>query len=355
MPIKGLTDRQKLPRLGKIHLGVKKTNSAGKEYPSAVDYFVVPDEIKQYVGDQPKQLEIVLPVNDPEVFASTFYRAYSQSRGLVCKGNGEEANRLIDVATKRPEEDTGVVTGDIASRDAREVEWVENITCPGRACQYYQGKQCKELMCLQFVLPAVPGLGVWQLDTSSINSIMNIHSSVRMLQSALGNIAGIPLILSVEPQEVSPEGNKKTVYVLHIRSKMSFNELQAGHAAPALEVSKDTPPPDEEEMPELLYPNVAVEDATRREEPASGHAGDEFDTEFPPPVSYDDFVAWLKEQGERGVSYLKEYLKPQQGMTPSQVLRKWDKDGNHGGDFRELKNHIQYLLMNEPPAEHDQE
>ena len=40
--IKELSDVRRLPRLGKIHLGVKAKNEKGVEYPKAVDYFVVP-------------------------------------------------------------------------------------------------------------------------------------------------------------------------------------------------------------------------------------------------------------------------------------------------------------------------
>ena len=39
-PIAGLTDKPRMPRQGKIRLGIKKMSASGKEYPSAVDYFV---------------------------------------------------------------------------------------------------------------------------------------------------------------------------------------------------------------------------------------------------------------------------------------------------------------------------
>ena len=42
MPIKGLSEQRRLPRLGKIRLGVKKKNQKGIEYPASTDYFVCP-------------------------------------------------------------------------------------------------------------------------------------------------------------------------------------------------------------------------------------------------------------------------------------------------------------------------
>lgn len=51
MTIKHLLDhRARLPRLGRIRLGVKKVAASGKEYPAEVSYFVIPDELKAVLG-----------------------------------------------------------------------------------------------------------------------------------------------------------------------------------------------------------------------------------------------------------------------------------------------------------------
>ena len=39
-PIKGLTEKRRLPRIGKIHLGIMAETKKGVPYPKAVDYFV---------------------------------------------------------------------------------------------------------------------------------------------------------------------------------------------------------------------------------------------------------------------------------------------------------------------------
>ena len=89
MPIKGLSEQRRIPRVGKIHLGVKKVSErTGKEYPSATEYFVVPPEVAAVHGEQPTELPIMIPVEDEEFWASQYYRAYSQTRGLTCKGDG---------------------------------------------------------------------------------------------------------------------------------------------------------------------------------------------------------------------------------------------------------------------------
>ena len=210
MPIKGITDRERgLPRIGKIHLGVKDEK---KGYPKATKYFVFPADHPQFqdlvdtFGEEPTVLRVVFPINEEERIASQFYRCYSRTRGLICKGDGETCRRLVDTQT-----------GALADADSKNVEWKEML-CAGRECADY-GVKCKEVMNLQFMLPEIPGLGIWQIDTGSYNSIMNINAGFDMIRAIYGRIAMVPLLLSLEPREVTPEGaKKKTVRVLHIRS-----------------------------------------------------------------------------------------------------------------------------------------
>ena len=53
MPIKGIPEIVRLPRLGKIRLGIKKKIDAGVSYPSPTDYFVYPNELKKVFGEKP--------------------------------------------------------------------------------------------------------------------------------------------------------------------------------------------------------------------------------------------------------------------------------------------------------------
>ena len=258
MPIKGVTTQRRLPRNGKIRLGVKAVSQNGREYPKAVDYFVCPPEVQEVYGDHPTSLDIILPVDSEELVAATYYKAYSASRGLVCKGDGISANRLIDAGKKSAEPGTGVMTGPIAGRDAPSTEMAMGITCPGRDCPYYGNNQCRELMSLQFLMPDVPGLGVWQLDTSSYHSIVNIYSGMELVRGIFGTVAMIPLTLSLEPMEVSPEGFKKTVHVLHLRSSGTLAQIAEQRQKPL--VPSLIPAPDEERE-ELLFPENGFEPA----------------------------------------------------------------------------------------------
>lgn len=228
MPIKGLSDDLRIPRLGKIHLGYRDKE---RGFPVKTDYFVFPKEHSDYStlcklygdydltqnpnGKKPKELRILIPVEDEEQWATQYYKSYNLTRGLVCKGNGETATRMVDIKT-----------GALPTKDTQTVSMAD-MACTGKACPEYKAKKCGETMNLKFILPEIPGIGVWQIDTGSINSILNINSCANVIKKAFGRISLIPLILSLEPIEVNnPEsGKKQTVYVLNLRTNVTLTQL----------------------------------------------------------------------------------------------------------------------------------
>lgn len=266
MPIKGLTELRRFPRLGKIHLGVKKIRPEDKktgrketEYPAATDYFVCPPEVQEVFGEKPIQLRIMFPAEDPEKFAPQWYKRWSSMRGLTCKGDGEVCIRLVDKKT-----------GEVAHRDSQDVENREGLPCQGEDCPEYETKACRRVMHLMFLLPEVPGLGVWQIDTSSFYSITAINSGVEMIKGAIpGNrIAMIPLLLSLMPQEVAPNGKKKTVHVLRLDIAVSLAELMQLPPGPVV-LSLPQPEVPEPSEAEDLFP---AEDVQRGNDGPSGGA-----------------------------------------------------------------------------------
>ena len=240
MPIKGISDIRRLPRVGKIRLGERATSAKGSQYPRAVDYFVVREDdatsaaavaaFRQVYGDRPRELRIMFPTNDEESFFPQWYKSYKAGVGLWCRGDGEVAQRV---------------------ENGQLVE----VPCP---CDLLKQGLCKRIGNLQFLLPDVPIIGVWQLDTSSFHSMVNLNSTIEMIKGMTGGrIAGIPLTLRLRPQEVAPDGRKKTVYVLELALEgWTLPKLMqaAQRPAPALMA----PPVDHNEIPEDLYPAPLV-------------------------------------------------------------------------------------------------
>lgn len=260
MPIDGLSELVRIPRLGKIHLGVKVKSKDKKDvqYPKATDHFVVPDEVGKIYGEKPTELQIMFPVEEPELFAQQWLRAYSQTQGLICIGSGVEARRKVDVAT-----------GAIADHDTKQWEWHE-INCEPQECQEYQTKRCRRVMNLQFLLPEVPGLGVYQIDTSSFYSIVNINSMIKMLKGMVGRCSMVPLTLTLGPIEVSPPGlTKKTVHIMHIKKDIKLSQL--AHIAQLPPAKVLIPEADTDEAPEDLFPDGVISQKERDQAAALAH------------------------------------------------------------------------------------
>ncbi len=247
-PIKGLLDTPRLPRVGKIKLGIKME----KGNPKATDYFVVPLEVQQALNEEkPQKLRIAFPCEETEVFAPYWYKRYSSLRGLMCKGDGESARRLCEVA--KVIDQNGVLPDDkhprfwpLPGKEAGKTAWFD-IKCPPDSCDEYLRKQCLAKMNLQFLLLDVPGLGVWQIDTGSWESMRNILNTVDHIKQ-YGKISLIPLILSLEAEEAAPDGVKKKVYILHLTAPYSLAQLYEYLKLPpgrALLPDPDTEAPDD--------------------------------------------------------------------------------------------------------------
>ncbi|NWF78143.1 MAG: hypothetical protein HXY36_06100 [Chloroflexi bacterium] len=239
MAIKGVSDVVRLPRLGKIKLGIKKETDTGTSYPSPVDHFVCPNEVKRVFGEKPKELRIMFPTEDDSQWATQYLKCYSASRGLICRGDGETAIARVDIKT-----------GEIATRDAQDTE-LREIGCDPDSCLYYQRGQCRRVMNLQFLLPDCPGFGVYQLNTSSFHSIVNINSSLKLIRGICQRVSMIPLSLKLVEQEVQPEGKRKKVHVLNLTASYTLTEIQKYAQIPPGQILL-LPPPDTE-APEDLF------------------------------------------------------------------------------------------------------
>ena len=268
--IKELSQIRRLRRVGKIHLGVKATSARGAEYPKAVDYFVVKadestpqaaaDAFKAVYGTAPKELEIMFPVNSVSIFWDYWYKSYVRTATtggkLICKGNGESASRL------------NVDNGEL-----------EDIPCPGpQDCpfaldKYNHPTACRRVGTLQFLLPKVDILGVWQIDTGSFNGVVALNSDIDMILAITrGHIAMIPLVLKIVPKKTTADGKQKIIHHLTVEWRGTMDKLIAftdKQARVGAGYQLEAPNPDE--IPEDLMPKGRVPELPH-DIPAAGAA-----------------------------------------------------------------------------------
>jgi hypothetical protein len=189
----GFSSNRRMPRLGKIRLGVKVENTQGKTYPKEVDYFVVPDEVRRVYGDHPKELDVMLMSDDAEVIFPQKLARYGSSKGLTCHGNGVEAERLNE-QTKQWEP--------------------RKCPCEFRKTQENPKGDCTETAHLMVLLPQVNLGGNYQLTTRSYNSTVDVNSGLDYIRALVGRICMVPLKLRRQKIETHHDGKKQAHYTL---------------------------------------------------------------------------------------------------------------------------------------------
>lgn len=193
--IKGsFSESRQLPRLGKIRLGIKKKSAKGIEYPSETPWFVVPEEVAAVYGNEPTELDIMLPVEDPEVFFPQKLAMYGSGTGLKCHGNGEQAKRLNEAG-----------------------EWIDR-TCP---CDFLKTDQnpkgaCTEQSSLMVLLPTVSMGGCYQITTGSFHSTRTLNSALDYIRALVGRLALIPMKLRRVPRVTHNDSKSQTHYTMEL-------------------------------------------------------------------------------------------------------------------------------------------
>lgn len=208
----------RLAEIGKIKIGGKgeeRTAKSGKKYrvPDKYDHFVIttlerdgggkgnliPDaEIMAELGPEPKELDVILLHDDPDMNLQSKYSLYIGAMQW-CVGDGERGYRR--------------------NRDdhAKGIESWGEMTCP---CAHWKAEKqpCKKTLVLSVMLLKSPKIGgVYKFRSTSEISLTNLRSAMTFILSLTGGIlAGIPLKLIVQPQTVTPKGIVTKVYVANL-------------------------------------------------------------------------------------------------------------------------------------------
>ena len=280
--VKGISDKRRLPRLGKIRLGFK-LKKGDVEYPVESPFFVLPQEVARVYGFKDKEkaierakthfhvtrqdilrfieqnynrlaeeIEVMLPVNDIGAVFPQAFKLYGSSRGVKCMGNGEYAMTY------------------------NEKQGMVRIDCPCEKLKTEDNPkgECSlrgHLLCL---VPKISVAGIWQIDTGSYNSTVDINSGISYVEAMIGRFAMVPLVLRRIPTETHYNDKKQIHYTLQLILDPSIdvdsiNALRKDtdrilkHAQYALPPADDTNPAFDKET-EVIY-EVEVENVSEDE------------------------------------------------------------------------------------------
>lgn len=250
--VKGISDKRRLPRLGKIRLGFK-LKKGDVEYPAESPFFVLPLEVARVYGfkdeeedvvnpqtqkrerviikaakeralDRAKnyfhvtrgdvlrfieqnhhrlaeEIEIMLPVNDIGAVFPQALKMYGSSKGVKCMGNGEQATTYDE---KQDMIKIECPCGKLKADDNPKGE------CTLRG----------HLLCL---VPKVSVAGIWQVDSSSYNSIVDVNSGISYVEALIGRFAMVPLVLRRIPTETHYDNKRQIHYTLQLILDPSIN------------------------------------------------------------------------------------------------------------------------------------
>lgn len=233
LPIDGLSEIDRPPRQGMLRLGIKKKTSGGKEYPSEVDYFILDPEapdpaeklrliklFEEEFGKEPKSISIMLRHSEIDEAFPQNYKRYGRNTALKCIGDGKTAlctdpqfAEGLEIESEHPDRKLPIVK------------------CLGRNCKFSvvneksTNKECKATATLSVEIPALGGIGVWQITTGSFNSILNINGFIRDMMHRFGRAHMLPLTLERREIETIFKGKKAKHYPLYMNTDKSMTEM----------------------------------------------------------------------------------------------------------------------------------
>ena len=214
--IKGINPQ--LCECGKIKIGKKGKmveSKRGNNFrpPEKLDHFVVVTTTKDQnedfvmdraimdqIGEKCIELPIRLLYDDPALNFPTSYACYD-SAACQCRGDGEHAQKA-----------DGTI-----------------IACDTDSCPLFQQKKCKGNGVLSVLLDDAPRVGgVYKFRTTSWNSIRNIISSLEFIRGiTAGYLAGLPLVMTLQPKTTLIPGTKNTttIYMVNVEYRGSMAQL----------------------------------------------------------------------------------------------------------------------------------
>ncbi|MBZ0158430.1 MAG: hypothetical protein K8I29_19705 [Alphaproteobacteria bacterium] len=232
--IKGLSERRRLPRLGKIRLGfklIKKTEKGEREYPAELPFFLLPSDVAKAYGGKvtveraqelgvtrkdvlsfiaantyrlAEDIEIMLPINDIGAVFPNAYKWYGNSRGVKCVGDGERAMRY-----------------DEGKKCMVEME----CPCENLKTEQNPKGECTQRGHLSVLVPRVTMSGIYQIDLGSYHSIVDINSGIAYVEALIGRFALVPLTLRRVPMQTHHDGQKQTHYTIQLLSNVTLEQL----------------------------------------------------------------------------------------------------------------------------------
>lgn len=203
--------KTRLPIIGKIRIGEKKTNQGGKEYPVSLDYFKptgdYASKFTDEYGEKPNRIQIVFISDDDWQSCIEEWQGRDKSGRKAAYGDGENYY-LWDEEKKEY----------TATTDRKKVAEYSKK----------EGIAWKVVLTINFLIPKIRGVfGVWQLQTSgdksSISGIRGVYDEMKEL---LGTVVNVPFDLVVKKVKSDKPGTASVYPVVSLVPNISHENME---------------------------------------------------------------------------------------------------------------------------------
>ena len=216
--IRDVPNTGKLTEIGKIKIGDKKINQAGKEYPVSLDYFRATGEyakmFNETFGEKCTSIPITFASDNIDTVCNENYELRDKAGRLVAEGNGKEW-RLYNPETEK------------YIQKQAELDEIEAQT----------KLKAKIKLTLRFLILDIKVMGLWRFETYGVAStIPQVRDTFDFVQQNAGTIVNIPFDLQVKRVKSQKPGVASQYTVVSLVPNLSpehaeklYNFLQTGN------------------------------------------------------------------------------------------------------------------------------
>lgn len=184
MSIIGLTDKPLLRRDGKIRAGYK--DESGKLFNTEHFLFDDAPQLAGIYGETATEVLFTVHSDNPSDFMKTDLRWYNSSQ-LMClsmhNAPGEDGKPMGSVAAYFG---TGADVQGLQQKPFPGIQKARQRGCLYKSCPHYVQNKCSEHMFFDMIIPQFSMGALFTLDTTSINAIINAHSTFQKAWTRYG-------------------------------------------------------------------------------------------------------------------------------------------------------------------------
>ncbi len=251
-----LTLQRQARELGRLRAGFTEPTSNGRTRPARSKTWILTSHQREYLDAAAEQWGGTVERWSPQGGGAEAWRLITTSDAVdAILPPGDPLSQFYEMWSR----------GGCQRRCDGEVEQLKNTACPCRA-QFGDEfhlqppeQACRPHTRLNVILPDVPDLGVWRMETKGYYAANEIAASIDLIRNATGGNVMVPVRLRIEPRKRVAQGKTKQfpVIVVEIRGATAGQILSG--AAPVAALTAPEVRPALEAAPSASAGSAAVE------------------------------------------------------------------------------------------------